>query len=375
MGCKQSKAAAIKVRSTLPSNETTRISPTTTETFRPQIDRALFKHGTDDDWMYRLSQETIRLYKLIRNEDNDAAIDWLNPNKNGGNDQLLQLIGSYDYSPLMAIIDAEEHHGRVSDSALQLCDRLIEIGGKDLLQRCTHHGTVLHHSCYSQSPCQILIRKLIDSGGKELVLMANRSEKHTILHEVCRDLSSELFIDDDENLPFRSTEKLVNVLLDVGGKELAFLTNRWSRTALDLVIEKNKDYDDQRKLNVVKMLLKVGGEELAFMKDKCGYTALHYSCFKTDENIPVMNTHVIRHLLEVGGERLALIGDDSGRTPLHHAFLFGFGYELLLEFGGAKFALMVDIEGNTALHLKPNISHKEEVVTSRNAAMCGKKLS
>ena len=228
---------------------------------------------------------------------------------------------SWSRSPLYIIVNDNNF---LSDGAKDVCLRLIEIGGQDIVFRT---GLEEREEC-----CDL--PDLTDV---------------TVLHRACRrnDGGTSRDGDDNDNLL-----EVIDKLLDVGGEEYLFWTDSDGCTAWDIACSTQGKED----LEIVKRLLDVGGNDLLYSicQDENGFNALMLSlyCYQGNGRLPA----IIHFLITRGGEKLVLMRDSQGQTPLHHAcstyqtIVNGPAIiDRLLEVGGKKLVLTMDHRDQSVL--------------------------
>ena len=233
----------------------------------------------------------------------------------------------------------------------ELLLRMIEDGGKDfLLQRDTSNGrglTILQVAMLQNASFN-LIEKMVEMGGRELV-MAKNVDEETALHLAF-----------DENL-FTSFE-VIDKLVQVGGKELVMARAKptsVNATALHLACVWKAS------TQVVARLAKVGGKELVMAKHLNGMTALTFACID-DSPLEMIDT-----LIDIGGRELVMSTDVAGQSALHFASSNDVSIELLnrlIEVGGKELVLSSTSQPNgmntlqTALNM--NVKTRIETIDS-----------
>ena len=241
------------------------------------------------------------LYKAIREYDDIQLLRCLqdgikNNKKRFQQDVLMQTMKwkqpdhhQYkDYTSLQLVF----HHNRSKEVIL----KMIDIGGKQLVMKTNHNGeTALHTAAENENVSVDTISKLIKVGGRELLKMKNQ-DGDTPLHCACK----------NENVSI----DIVSKLIKVGGRELLMMKNHDGDTALHWAY-KNKNVS----LDIVLKFIKMGGRELLKMKNQDGDTALH-SAYK-NKNASVDK---VLKLIEAGGRKLVMMKNRHGYTALHSIF-------------------------------------------------------
>ena len=200
---------------------------------------------------------------------------------------------------------------------------IIDEGGKELLMNYMYPFAndissdihPLNQAMNMRAPLEI-IYKMIDIGGKEFLLKdyrnPNNSWNHcyTPLHN-----NAFLFMYDDEDEEFEELqESALNVLrklLEVGGRDLVMKRcKRFGRTALHNAVYDGR-YDE-----VTKELIKFGGKELVMTKDIInGNTALH------NARAGPVSLQIIELLIDVGGKDLLEVKNNYGVLAVQNVAL------------------------------------------------------
>ena len=284
-----------------------------------------------------------KLYHLIDSLDWNAALAWL---RQMSQEKLLEETKSF--SPLFLIVYVND--GALSPTAKELCFRLMDLGGKDLVLNIAGLGSVhkfhsnssvLHLLCLSgYGYSHDVLSRLLLIGGKELVLMTD-SEGSTALH-CC-------FSYEDQ----ASSLKVMDQLIGVGGTDLVLMANSNIETPLHLACNVMRAINP----DVVTQLIQYGGKELVLMPDLYAQTVLHTSCFGLREGY---NIDVVNLLIQVGGNELLFMKDQMGDTALHAACencsdISPERQEIvfrLLDVGGETLLLMKNDCGRTAFEIE-----------------------
>jgi len=152
----------------------------------------------------------------------------------------------------------------------------------------------LLYSAISSLSEEISCTDIVDNGAVEKIL--------TMIDEGGKDL----LITSPESLLYRSIHmkapvEIINKLIEVGGKELVMKKNLDFDTSLHIAFESNAVVD------VVTKLIEVGGKELLIAKDCYGYTVLHYAC-----STPT-SLEIIKMMIDLGGrDLLEQMNDENG---------------------------------------------------------------
>ena len=209
------------------------------------------------------SEETVHvndeaLYQHIEDEEWDAALSLLD--QTDANERV-DLISQREHSPLWTIA---YHQTSLSQSARNLCLRLINIGGD----------------------------VIVNQTGTMHWMDGNDGREFTVLYLACEKL----------NLEF------IQILLDNGVNVLQEL--EMGKNALHIVVCNAGFIQDERNrvLEVMELLINAGGRELVLMRDNEGKTSLHYACLDTNVYSDYRE-QAIYLLLDSGGRELLMMGD------------------------------------------------------------------
>lgn len=168
-----------------------------------------------------------------------------------------------------------------------ILSKLIDMGGKDLLMiQNNRGGTLLHHLNFSNNIT--ILNQILTLGGKRLVMLKNDNGSN-VLHYAC------CFME-----PF----DVVSAIIEVGGKDLVMEVDDNESSMLVLACEHNAP------MEVILLLIDVGGHELVMKRGCYECSTLHEAC----EN--GANIEVIMKLIEVGGSELLQCQDSDGWTAL-----------------------------------------------------------
>jgi ankyrin repeat protein len=149
------------------------------------------------------------------------------------------------------------------------------------------------------------VRKYLSSDAAEEekksdVMYRNDGFYWTCLHMGCRDDAH------------RAPEDIIKTMLDIGGKELVMMTDKSDRTALHVACIVGASY------NIIKMLIEVGGKDLVMANDKDGDTALHHLCLYMNRHNKVADK--IKIIRQADDAKLLLSAKNhAGKTPLEIA--------------------------------------------------------
>ena len=234
---------------------------------------------------------------------------------------------------------------------LEVIEKLLEIGGEDLVLVQGDLGTSLHVLLTQENFCDeivMAIRLLLKVGGEKLALAQDSQAGRTALHYAC--------LRGDEFCP-----RIVQDLLESGGNKVLYTTAEDGITALHCCAASDMN---KYTISIVDLLLKAGGKRLALMStDGVGYTLLHTLCSRIEKNEQKRSVQadVIRRLVDIGGEELVLMHDTGLMTALHHFCTYYSTHKrinhcpnilnTLLQIGGEKLVSKVDGNGDTALHI------------------------
>ena len=267
---------------------------------------------------------------VIRDYNDAELLQCLQVIKNeGNNEKVMQMCvidnGCYRYNgtALMLALNLNK--------SMEAVFKLIEIGGKELVMMMDRNygETALHYACGHKNMSVDIVTKLVEIGGQELIMMKDNYGR-TALQYACGNRNVSL--------------KIVSKLIEEGGLELLMVKDNYGGTAL------HKAYGNRNiKTDVVSKLIEKGGSRLVMVKAKYGKTALHYVC--SNRNI---SNDAVSKLIEEGGAELLMARDNYGKTALHDACRYGNGWNevitKLLQVGGLKLVMVRDNYGKTALH-------------------------
>jgi hypothetical protein len=359
------------------------------------------KRKRKDPMESRNTSKNWGLQSLIDDEDWDSVIALLTPKDKHHERQLFQNISGMAESPLFIIFGKKKE---LCVSSKALCLRLIDIGGEQMVNRVWNRApdesmvwTALYYACYKQGEADDkaiwsdVIKKLLEVGGKELVLMSG--SYGTALHALL------------SHGPSAETSKVVHLLLTVGGKTLTLIQDCCGRTALHNLCLTGGKYGPE----IVHQILAIGGEKLACMTAEDGLTALHCVTSTLDqftarivdlllkfggERLVMMKTHgvgwtilhmlcsnitksmnrrkvlydIICRLVDIGGDKLVLMHDEMLMTALHHFCKKREKHCLkilnrLLKVGGEELLSKIDGNGDTVLHIACKAGrHRKELI-------------
>eukprot|EP00979_Chaetoceros_neogracilis_P008319 scaffold1853_cov287-Chaetoceros_neogracile.AAC.21 len=125
-----------------------------------------------------------------------------------------------------------------------------------------------------------------------------RDYGRTCLHKICC-----------EDAP----DDIMKTIIDIGGKELVMMIDKSDRTALHDACFNGASYNNIRKL------IEVGGKDLVMAKSKGGNTALHWLCVYIHRHTKAAEK-IVKLCLKVGDANLLLTSKNIfGTTPLEIA--------------------------------------------------------
>ena len=237
--------------------------PILTQFFRDPTVKASCKFNV----MFIMSKKNLKFPQLI-NEGNDLCRLY---------QQLANLFGTKDKPLSLLHIIASV----VSNISNDVIEALIDIHGKETIDDELQHtglngDTILHYAFVEKASIDV-IKKIIDIGGRDLV-MKKDNDGYTALHDAC--------------IYHASSESIENLIM-IGGRSLVMEKGNCGRTALH--------YACYYKLpiEIIAMIIEVGGKDLVMIQDSIeGKTALHIAC---SINAPF---NLIKKLVHVGGKEL-----------------------------------------------------------------------
>jgi hypothetical protein len=318
----------------------------------------------------KIDDALVLLYNLIDNKYWETALSLLSELKLNDpvyEKKFLELLSSKSHSPLWVIVQQNFH---LCTSAKELCLRLIEIGGEKIVKQIGSEDTrtngsvkltVLHLACRKTHRFEDeseeegedqeedegnwveLINTLISVGGLDYLNMKDS-----------RDATALLYACSDEGKDFPG---VVNALLEFGSRHDIEFTFSVLTRAVRNYMENSPTYD----MKIIDLLLDYGGKRMVLLQNESGRTALHIACtYAFGEGSRVLG--VIKKLIDVGGEDLLLTPDSQGMTSLHFAcsldiedvnsFLRKQVIDLLLEVGRHRLLFMKTSIGLTAIELE-----------------------
>ena len=178
-----------------------------------------------------------------------------------------------------------------------------------------------------------VISKIIDIGGRELLMKNDKYHGQTALHRACLNFNYNV-----------SMMEIISKMLEMGGRELLMMNDKYGYTALHWACK-----NENPSMEIISKMLEVGGRELLMMNDKYGHTALYLAC--ENHNISMK---IISKMLEMGGRELLMMNVRSGQTALNIICQNEYAsmkiISKMLEMGGRELLLTIDKFGNTVLH-------------------------
>lgn len=169
---------------------------------------------------------------------------------------------------------------------LSLIQQILNVGNVDILLKGTAGSgwTPLIIACdrydHSQTGKDHLdfIQLLIDVGGKDLVCRVDDSQR-TALHWAC-----------DKLTPY---PEVIGLLIKAGGKELLTKTDKDHNTALHQLCLQQPSHE------VIKLLIRAGGKDVCRARNSRGEIALHLYC-----RVKLPQIDVVEDMVVVGGKEI-----------------------------------------------------------------------
>jgi len=162
-----------------------------------------------------------------------------------------------------------------------------------------------------------LISKLVDVGGKDLVIHKDKNGLNALQWGCCRSRN-------------KASVEVISKLIEAGGRNIVMeQNNRFGYTVLH--------YEVKTGIASIERILKLvesGGTDLVMAKDRSGKTVLHTACRNH-----LVSYKVISKLIEIGGIKLVMETDDIERTALYSTYFGSFTipcndiFELLVKTG------------------------------------------
>ncbi len=143
--------------------------------------------------------------------------------------------------------------------------KLVEVGGRELvLKRERHSGmNAVYMACSPESPSIDVILKLIELGGKESVLVQNNIDGRNLLHHA--------YV---KNLP----DVVLSKIIEVGGRDAVMATCNAGNTPLHYALESGEG----TALGNAMKLIEIGGKELFTTENNDCRTAFqHFATLHT----------------------------------------------------------------------------------------------
>lgn len=182
-----------------------------------------------------------------------------------------------------------------SDVSVEVVSKLIEIGGKELVLARDLFGENAVHVAVASTVSLEVILKLVEAGGRE-ALFAKENQGETTLHKCIGGGRS-------------ASIEVISKIIEIGGIRLVMERDNKGRTALHKSVS-NADIS----VKVVSKLIEVGGRELLMVKDeKKGMTALHTHLKSGNASVAVVSA-----LIKAGGGEIIAEKDNGGKVALHH---------------------------------------------------------
>jgi ankyrin repeat protein len=204
-----------------------------------------------------------------------------------GGEKLIMMTTVHDHNFLF---HAQQARGGVEME--QIIDILFEFGGKKMLCKQSVGGTALLYMFYKGKEPErwpAIVDKLLEAGGKKLLLEKRDSRGNSPFHFLC--MRADLFTP--------PLTKMLKKLIDIGGKKMVMWQDRWGKTALYFACSFSIG---ERSLGVIKELIEAGGKEFVLKPTYGGLTPLHQACECTDHS--PFREQAIDLLLDVGREKL-----------------------------------------------------------------------
>ncbi len=337
-----------------------------------------------------------RLGFMIRDEDWDGLKEWLTLNVGNGNGigGMLSIIASHNLQ--LKLLKKKD-----DPKAQELLLLLITLGGKEFVMKQMEitlyfddgdelgdaMGTLLHAAIESQASIDILM-KLIEIGGRELVLEKDEHDRLNPLHIVFTKMrpsmelvlklieigGREALLESDQcgwnTLHYACmnnvSAEFINILIQNGGKRLVLAKDNVGRNSLHYACSYNAP------LEVILILINAAGRSSLLVQDNYGMTPLHRVCER--RNIPV---EIVSKLIEVGGKHLVLKEDECGRGAIHCACKYNAPLQIvsmLINAGGREVVFKEDKDGRNCLHYAVENAVPSIEVVSKLIEVGGRKL-
>jgi len=181
------------------------------------------------------------IYKMIDIGGKELLLkDYRNPN-NSWNHCYTPLHNAF----LFMYDDEDEEFEELEESTLNVLRKLLEVGGRDLvMKRCAIKGrTALHHAVYDDRFDEVT-KELIQLGGKELVMAKDIISGNTALHNPRAGPVS---------------LQIIELLIDVGGKDLLEVKNNYGVLAVqNVALCSSRDFDLDEVFKTLVILIKEG---------------------------------------------------------------------------------------------------------------------
>lgn len=235
------------------------------------------------------------------------------------------------------LLFAAVHH----KANIEVIDLIIEVGDKDvILQKNDDEGiNAFHVACRSNLSLNSW-QKMIDICGRELIFETDNEGNNSSLIAAC-------WHDD-------SSVDLIHRLIDLGGKELMLqsLSDGFGTVFHDM----SKNHLQKPGGIFQRIISEIDDAcvgDVITKRDRLVNTALHYAC----ENF-CGEMDMIDLLIDFGGSQQIMEQNDDGLTPLHQACQIEVNHRVniealitkLLAFGGRDLVMVENILNYTALH-------------------------
>jgi ankyrin repeat protein len=125
----------------------------------------------------------------------------------------------------------------------------------------------------------------------------------------------------------RADHSLVKKMVEIGGKELVLITNKYGENVLHNAAFCGSQYD------VYKTILDAGEKELLLQRDRFGNTAMHYSCAWG------VSIRAIEYMADMGGQEALMVKNNKGDVPYLEDIKLQ--EEYLLEIGGIEYKIQL----------------------------------
>ena len=233
---------------------------------------------------------------------------------------------------------------------IQVIRDLVEVGGKDLLlmsDRSLIQGAIIEHDDAVE-----IVKLFFEVGGHGLV-MTERSWHHNN-QDATVTLDLFQYLNLKKNLMYKkpsyyNTAKIMNMLLNAGKKDLVMKKNEKRQS----ILHQFKYFDMSTFVPIVQQIKTIAGNELLSSKVDNGDTVLHtLARFYPQNNSKVFVSLEYWETLACDKD-LVMIQNTDGKTALHEACENSEinAIKVLVKTGGKELVWKRDKVGNTALHL------------------------